>query len=251
MNGWNPVALSALHHKHLQLGADMVELRGWQRPACYTGAEDEICRLSEAVGLCDVSPVGKLNVQGEEIDHFLDAAILDFDKMGVGGVSRGQLVTGDLQQAAEIARLAYDELLMLTAPGQAAAVMSLLEEHRYKCVHIVDITSALTGVRLAGPDTRHVLSRLTELDIGPDALPDWSSAQAKIAEVSGILVRRDAGDLLGFDLYFSRDYGEYMWESLMEAGEDYLIVPFGIDALGRLEFEDVIGRTAGLEHRDR
>ena len=238
MNGWNPVALSALHHKHLQLGAEMVEFAGWQRPARYRAAEDEIRRLMQAVGVCDISPVGKLSVQGEEIDRLLDAAFSGLDNRGVGGVSRGQLATGDAQQVAEVARLAHDELMLLTAPGQAPSVMSLLSEHPGECVHIVDITSALAGVRLAGPGAGRVLSRLTELDIALDAFPDRSVAQAKIAEIGGVLLRRDAGALLAFDLYFSREYGEYMWESLMEAGEDYVIAPFGVDALERLEFED-------------
>ena len=65
MSGWQPVALSAIHPKHLSLGAVIVESDGWQRPASYTSAEEEVERVRDGVGICDISPLGKIVVHGD------------------------------------------------------------------------------------------------------------------------------------------------------------------------------------------
>ena len=59
--------------------------------------------------------------------------------------------------------------------------------------------------------------------------------QAPVAEVHGTLLRRDAGGLLSFELYYGREYGEYVWDALMGAGEEYGVSPFGVEALKSLD----------------
>ena len=53
-----------MHHLHLELGAKMVEAGGWQRPAVYTTVDEEVERLRGAAGITDVSPDGKISLQG-------------------------------------------------------------------------------------------------------------------------------------------------------------------------------------------
>ena len=67
-----------------------------------------------------------------------------------------------------------------------------------------------------------------------DAFDSGSSAQSQFAEIHGTLVRLDAAGLPAYTLFFGREYGDYMWESVLEAGERYGLVPFGTEALGRL-----------------
>ena len=73
MTSWQPVRRSAIHYKHLALGAHMVERDGWQQPAQYASIEEEVKRLKGAVGLCDVSPLGKISLKGNDLDHYLEA----------------------------------------------------------------------------------------------------------------------------------------------------------------------------------
>ena len=59
-------------------------------------------------------------------------------------------------------------------------------------------------------------------------------AQAKLAEIHGTVLRRDLGGLTSYDLYVGREYGVYMWDALMEAGEEHGLVPFGTEAMESL-----------------
>jgi len=56
-----------------------------------------------------------------------------------------------------------------------------------------------------------------------------------VAEVHGTLLRIDTGGLPSFDLYFGREFGEYLWDALLEAGGEYSVAPFGIEAMARLK----------------
>ena len=56
-------------------------------------------------------------------------------------------------------------------------------------------------------------------------------AQGEAVGVHGIFVRADRGGVPGYRLYFGREYGEYVWEALLDAGREYGAAPVGIEAL--------------------
>ena len=233
MNSPRPVAISAIHPKHLSLGAAMMESDGWQRPARYTTVEEEYGRLRDAVGICDISPTGKLVLHGD-IDGHLAGVLWQAGPSDVGSVGVVQPAADSEIEEMVMARLAGDEALLLTAPNQAPLVTGLLDVNDERCAHSVDVTSVLAGVKIAGPLAQRLLAGVTEMDTSPAAFPDMSCAQGSASLVHATLLRHDQGGLPGYELYFGREYGEYMWDTLMEAGEPHGVVPFGIETLARL-----------------
>ena len=227
MTDRQPIALSALHHQHVELGAEMELSDGWQRPVRYTSADDELERVKAGVGMCDVSSAGKLAVQGDGVDTLLAVAFPD-----TGGLSVGHAARSD--GGIELALLADDEALVTTPPNQAQSLAERLAMDSKGCVHTVDVTSALAAVKIVGPRAHKLLAAVTELDVSPPAFGDKHCAQSRFAEVHGTLVRLDGGALPGYVLYFGREYGDYMWEALLEAGERYGLAPFGTEALDRI-----------------
>jgi glycine cleavage system aminomethyltransferase T len=102
------------------------------------------------------------------------------------------------------------------------------------CSHTVDMTSVMAGLAIAGPNAQTVLAALTELDTSEAVFKNLSCAQGMIAEVRGTLLRADRGGMPGYELYFGRDYGEYMWDAVVEAGEPTGLTPVGTEALAGL-----------------
>ena len=99
---------------------------------------------------------------------------------------------------------------------------------------MVDITSALCGVSIIGPASTQLLSRITDLDISHRAMPDLTCAQARFAEVQGLLLRRDIQSIPAYQLYAGREFGEYLWETLIHAAAETGGGPVGTEALARL-----------------
>ena len=233
MTTQTPVGLSAMHQQHVDLGAVMEEVDGWQRPTRYLSVEEELEQIRKGVGLCDVSPTGKLLIQGEAIDDILGTAFPKLGALDIGDARAQSLKTGSTDSEVLLARLAADEALALTPPNMAPQVAESLEGPE-QCIHALEITSALAGVKVAGPLAHQLLAAVTEIDVSLDGFSNMTCAQAPVAEVHGTLLRNDMDGLLSFELYFGREYGEYMWDALMEAGEEYGVVPFGIEALKSL-----------------
>lgn len=230
----SPYKVSAMHHRHLALGATMVEVDQWRRPERYTSSEEELGAIHQGVGLCDISPVGKLIIQGRDIESFLGKTFSSAPK--VGRIEQQALSSSDDSTPVEVmaCRLCDDEVLIISASDKVRSVAQELEEGMSECVHLVDMTSALAGLNIVGPNSRDTLAKLTELDLSPVALPNLSCVQGSVAEVHATLMRHDGGGESGYEIYFGRDLGEHVWDAIMEAGEEFQIRPFGLAALQEL-----------------
>lgn len=233
--------LTAMHHAHLAAGAVMVERDGWQLPGSFTSAEAEVETVRRAVGVCDVSPAGKLTIQGRDAPRRVAEAM-----PACGPVEVGLARTGPTGAQAEaggevsdstwltVLGLSHDEVMVLTAPSEVGAVAGFLGRRLEGCAHLVDVTSVRAGLWVAGPLGHRVLSRLAELDLEPAAFPVGACAQGKVAGVHAVVLRRDAAGLPAYQLYVTRDYGEHLWDAILHAGRGEGIAPFGTEALERL-----------------
>ena len=224
-----------MHHLHVDLGAVMVEVSGWMLPARYTSAESELDRVRRAAGIADISPTAKLSLQGRDLDSLLGDRVPGWRPPPVGTVGRPHTEGADGISGARMARLADDEALVLAGPGQAGQIEQVLRSDSGRCAHVVDVTSAMAGVRLAGPAALDIVRSVTDLDLRPSVFPNMTCAQTKVAEVYGMILRVDAGDLPAYELFFGREFGEYMWDALMEAGGPAGLTPFGTEAAALLE----------------
>ena len=76
---------SPLHDRHEALGAKFAEFGGWSMPLQYAGIVGEHRAVREAVGIFDVSHLGKARITGPGAAEFLNTAITnDVHKIGVG-----------------------------------------------------------------------------------------------------------------------------------------------------------------------
>ncbi len=245
MTADRPTAVSALHYVHLGLGADMAESDGWLRPARYTTPEAEAESVRAGAGLRDVSAAGKLLLHGE-----IDRCVMD----GLGQPAPEVVGEALLMRFTEdsglgdvlAARLAADEALLITAPNQARMVTDTLGEPGGGCAHAVDMTSTLAGIQVAGPSAGSALAGVTDMDVSPHGLADMSCAQGSMSKVHAALVRRDLYSLPSYYVYVDRSHAEYLWQTLMDAGEPYGIAPFGAGALRQLR-PQVAQRRRGKE----
>ena len=233
-----PERRTAMHHVQLAMGAIMSTVDGWQLPTDYGDVSQEAARLQVTVGVSDISPAGKLRVVGAGAAEVVGALIPRSVELAPGAVGEG----GSLpeQDSGELlaARLTADEFLLLTPAGQAPATMDAMPDPDSICAHVVDITSGLCGVSITGPASTQLLSRITDLDISPRVMPDLTCAQARFAEVQGLLLRRDIQSIPAYQLYAGREFGEYLWETLIDAAAETGGGPVGTEAISGLKSAD-------------
>ena len=94
-----------------------------------------------------------------------------------------------------------------------------------------DVTSVYANLILAGPHSKDVLAKLTSLNLSEESLPNLSCSQTDLAHVHAIVLREDLNQLPAFHILIGREYSESVWESIVHAGDEYHLLPFGLKAL--------------------
>ena len=225
-----PERRTAMYHVQLAMGAVMADADGWQLPAHYGDASQEAARLRETVGVSDVSPIGKVRVVGGGAAQAVSSLFPQAGDLPAGSVSEAD---SPLERGGKLlaTRLALDEFLVLTPAGVAPLAVDAMRSGPSNCAYAIDVTSGLCGVAIVGPATREMMSRITEIDTSPRALPDLSCIQSRFADVQGLLMRRDVNGIAMYQLYASREFGEYLWQVLIEAAHEVRGGPVGTEAL--------------------
>jgi sarcosine oxidase, subunit alpha len=238
-----PAQRSSIHHRHKELGGRMMWTGTWRRPHSYGDVEAEVQAVHGAVGLIDVSTLGKLLVIGPDAGEFLERLYPNrFGDMKAGRIRYAVLNTdaGRIMDDGTIARLSDDAYYVTTTSTGAGAVVEWFEWWNAVWgmdVQIADITGALAAVNVAGPRARELMSRLTDLDISNEALSYLDARQGKIAGVPSLVLRIGFVGELGYELHFPSPYGEFVWDTILERGEDLGIRPFGLEPQRILRLE--------------
>jgi sarcosine oxidase subunit alpha len=238
-----PVKRTPMHARHVALGARLMDMGAWKRPLVYTAVEEECRAVHEAVGLIDVSTLGKLAVQGSEAAAFLDWLHPNrFSDLAPGRVRYRILLddAGIVLDDGTVARLGEDRFLVTTTTGGVEGIEQWLEwwlAGTGRCAHVSNVTGALAAVNVAGPRARELLAPLTDVDLSREAFPYLGAREGHVAGVPSVLLRIGFVGELGYEIHVPANYGPYLWDALMEAGGPLGVRPFGVEAQRVLRLE--------------
>ena len=243
-----PIKRTSIDRRHRDSGAEMIDVGPWQRPYSYGSPQEECLAVRHRVGIIDVSTLGKLDVVGRDVPALLDKVYTHhYSTLRVGRIRYGLLCAdnGTIMDDGTVVRTAQDRYFVTTS----TANVDLIEEW-FKwwtagtgmCAHVTNVTSSLAAINVAGPRARDTLAKLTDVDLSPRAFRYMRSAQGDVAGVSCLFLRIGFVGETGWELHFPAEYGEYMWDALLDAGEEFGISPFGGEAqrILRLEKKHII-----------
>lgn len=233
MDGW--------HERH---GATMMDAGNWKRPLVYTSVEQEYDAVRNRAGLIDVSTLGKIELRGRDVVKFLEFVYPNrFENLKVGRVRYGVVCddAGIILDDGTISRLGDDRYFLTTTTGNADAIDSWfrwwLAARPQWDVRMTNVSGSYAAMNLAGPRSREILGKLTSADLSSTALPYLAVGQLEIAGVPAVALRIGFVGELGYEIHVPSQYGLHVWEALMEAGKEFDIRPFGIDAQRLLRLE--------------
>jgi sarcosine oxidase subunit alpha len=104
-------------------------------------------------------------------------------------------------------------------------------------VEIVNVTGALAAVNVAGPRSRELMGRITDLDVSNEAISYLDAVTGEVAGVPALILRIGFVGELGYEIHFPSPYGEYLWDSILERGTDLDVSPFGLEPQRVLRLE--------------
>ncbi len=263
---FDPYRLTAMHYRHIELGAQMMPAGNWQRPAYYGDpGERDACVQAESlnvrhkVGLIDVSTLGGIEIFGSDAAEFMNRIYtFTFLKQPVGKTCYAAMTNeyGVVIDDGVACRMSDDHFYVTaTTNGVTQAYREMLKWNaQWRLdVHLVNVTSALAAVNLAGPDSRKVLEKLTDLDVSAKAFPYLACREGEVANIANArLMRVGFVGELGYEIHVPSRHGTCLWDALMEAGKEFSIKPFGVETQRLLRLEKghiIVGQdTDGMTH---
>ncbi len=262
---FKPVRRTATHDWAAEQGAVFVEAGLWLRAQYFprpgetdwlAAATREARTVREAVGVCDVSTLGKIDVQGPDAAVLLDRVYANaFASLPVGRVRYGVMLREDgmVMDDGTAARLDPDRFIVTTTTVNAVKVYQHLEFCLQWLwpeldVQMASVTDQWTQLSIAGPRSRTVLERVVDapFDFSGTALPHMGCAELTVCGgVRARLFRLSFSGELAFELAVPARHGDALMRRLMAQGEPLGICAYGTEALGVLRVEK--GHAAGNE----
>lgn len=256
---YEPVRYSSIQPWHEANDAKPLVAGQWIRPDHYGDPEAEVRAVRNDVGIIDVSPIGKIDLRGSDVPRLLEMVYVNkWSKLDVGQVRYGVMCAEDgvILDDGVTGRLGENHYMMSTTSGGAGTVWNWLDEwlqttHREWDVKMTAVTDGYASINVAGPESRELVRRLTDIDLDPETFPYMSVRTGSVAGVEGCFIWRIGftGEL-SYEIHVPSSHGLVVWEALLETGSDLGVRPFGVEAQRILRLEKghfIVGQdTDGL-----
>jgi aminomethyltransferase len=228
---------SPLHDRHTALGATLGAFGGWSMPLSYpAGTVAEHTSVREAVGVFDVSHLGKLAITGPGAAEFVNRCFTaDLGKIGPGKAQYTLCCTetGGVVDDIIVYLVGPDEVLAVPNATNAARVAELLRAAAPDGVSITDRHLDLAVLAVQGPKAAEAL-----VTVLPGAADLAGMDYMAFADVAGVRVCRTGytGER-GYELLVPADDAPRVWDAVMAAAEPLGGGPAGLGARDTLRTE--------------
>jgi aminomethyltransferase len=233
---------SPLHARHVDLGAKMADFGGWAMPIEYPGGGvvKEHLAVREAVGVFDVSHLGKADVRGRGAAAYVNATLTN----DLGRISAGQAqytlccdeATGGVVDDLIVYYLSDDEVFLIPNAANTADVVRRLSASAPEGVEVRDLHEDFGVLAVQGPRSDEVLAELG-LPSGDDQLGYMSFAQTDWGGSPVVVCRTGYTGERGYELLPRWDDSPALWDAVLEAGAAHGIRACGLGARDTLRTE--------------
>ncbi|MDQ7261525.1 FAD-dependent oxidoreductase [Paracoccus sp. PS-1] len=247
-----PLRTAPAYDRQKEAGAQFGQVNGWERPNYYApaGFDDHASRsfrrggwwqyakaeaeaIRGAAGLIDASAFAKHRVHGKGATAFLDWFTTNkLPKVGRINLTYALTEAGTTRTEYTIVRLAEDDYYLISAgawadyDGDHLRKMAEEMEGEFGQVIVQDVTTQWGVFALAGPNSRAILKELVrDADpatvLGNKRFPWLSMRNIELGMCPVRAIRVAYTGELGWELHHPIEFGRYLWDQLVAAGEKH------------------------------
>jgi len=236
-----------VHESQAAAGGVMERLDPWKRARRFSNdktAQAEIENVRSNVGMLDASTLGKFRIFGPDSVKALQRVyVSDMSKLTTGRMRYSAMCNEDgcVIDDGVVTKIAENDYYLTTSTGRAGATAEWIRYHtRYDNwdFHIVNLTDAYGVINLAGPNSRKVLQKVTDADVSNEAFPFSGYREFVVKDAIPVRAMRlgFVGEL-SYEFHVPSSYMQTLWDILEEAGKEFGIQKFGLEAQNVLRME--------------
>jgi len=239
------VRKTALNAVHRRMGARMVNFNGWDMPVEYPGRGgiiNEHLAVRNGVGIFDVSHMGDIRITGREAlaatQHISmnNAAALQTGQAQYSGLLYPE---GTFVDDVIVHRLGDNDYLLVINAGTREKDFNWVRDNArgFDC-QVRDLSDDFTQIAIQGPKGVDLLQKLVDVDLS--RVKFYWFTRGRVCGLKDILIARTGytGED-GFEIYVPADEetSARMWKQVLEAGEEFGVMPCGLGARNTLRLE--------------
>ena len=264
--GFAPERFTASHAVTLSMGAPLIEAGLWYRPSYYPRAGEttwrqscdrEVGMVRSRVGVCDVSTLGKIDVQGPDAAAFLDFVYTNtMSTLPVGKVRYGLMLRedGHVMDDGTCARIGETQFVVTTTTAAAGLVMKQMEFAAQVLrpdldVRMISVTEQWAQTAVAGPEARALLNEVLDEPMAEGAWPFMSCGAVSVGSIPARLFRISFSGEHAYEIAVPARYGESLFRQLVAKAEARGGGAYGMEALNVLRIEKGLLTHAELDGR--
>jgi heterotetrameric sarcosine oxidase alpha subunit len=249
--GFAPQRFLTSHSASVERSAPMIEAGLWYRPSYFPrpgeatwreACDREVQMVRTSVGVCDVSTLGKIDIQGADAARFLDFVYSNtFSTLKEGYVRYGLMLRedGHVLDDGTTARLGAEHYLMTTTTAAAGQVMRHLDfVQQAFCadwdVQTISVTETWAQFAVAGPLAKTLLAGVLD---SPVDLPFMGCAPVRVMGQGARLFRISFSGEEGYEIAVPARFGEALFRDLLARAETLGGGAYGMEALNVLRIE--------------
>lgn len=224
---------------HRKLNAKLVDFAGWEMPIQYGGVLDEYQAVRTAVGLFDVSHMGRITAAGRDVVPFLQQVTTNnVLKLSSGSAQYSMICNheGGIKDDIFVYRLGERNFLLCVNCSNREKIVSwLFTKSPQGDVRLSDESQDLAQIALQGPQSQAVLHAICP--VAADNLQPRRCMETEVLKINCIVSRTGYTGEVGYELYVPSQSSGIVWAALLEAGHAHGIKPCGLGARDLLRLE--------------
>ena len=225
-----------LEDEHRTAGAKLGEFAGWAMPIEYAGTLAEHRAVREAVGMFDLTHLGKIDVSGPgSLDWLQQVVTNDVSRIAVGGAQYNLVLNdqGGIVDDLIVYRMSEDRYLVVPNAANLEAIRTIVAGDARGDV-VVEHRPDVVTIAVQGPRSMEVVSPLF-----PEAgsLEYMHGAETSYREVVVYVARSGYTGEVGVEIYVPEGLAPALWRELVERGESLGLQPCGLAARDTLRLE--------------
>jgi 4-methylaminobutanoate oxidase (formaldehyde-forming) len=256
---------SPLHERLAARGACFGEGAGWERPFWflppdaaargetpeyryswgrqnwfgYAAAEHRAVR--ERVGLFDLSPFGKIRIEGPDAEDVLQKICANDIAVEPGRIVYTQWLNarGGIEADLTVTRISQTLFMVVTSAASLPRDLAWLRRHmpeEARCV-ATDVTVAEACIAVMGPRSRALLAPLVDADLSNDAFPFGTAREIGIGMATARAHRITYVGELGWEIYVGADMARHVFDVVAARGDEVGLALCGMHVLDSCRME--------------
>lgn len=225
---------SPLEDEHRALGAKLGGFGGWLMPIEYQGVLKEHRAVREAVGIFDLTHLGKIDVRGEGALRLLQRALSnDLSRVEHGGAQYNLALTPDGGIVDDLIayRRGEDDWLVVPNAANTGDVLRILQAHPGPEVrHRTDLVT----LAVQGPSALDLVRRFFP---AVDELTYMRCAELPYRDDAFLVARSGYTGEPGVEIFASYGVATDLWRDLLDGGRPLGLEPCGLGARDTLRLE--------------